>query len=200
MPRSEGTVCNSFQGSTLTVDDTELWFDRTVEEAAEEGLDERSEIPYVPVPDATEACFRVGAFRRSFLGRMVSVLGFNRTDPLGSPLPAPGRSTFPPVSDACGIELTVSVSTVMFSLAVLALGVLRDVYDPEGANLVREVCVLIGAVGRLLRFPSLLLPLLLSLPLSVTLLARSAMSSCDASADAETWRDSVVDLGKCFPA
>jgi hypothetical protein len=56
------------------------------------------------------------AFFRSFFGRMVSLLAFTRRVPAPASRPAPARSDGGP-SAACGMEDTVSVSTVMFSRA-----------------------------------------------------------------------------------
>lgn len=65
----------------------------------------------VPVPWLTLLAFAEGFFR-SFLGLIVSLLGFNRTLPLFSPRPPVDRS--PALREDCGIDWTVSVSTVMF--------------------------------------------------------------------------------------
>lgn len=59
-------------------------------------------------------------FFRSFLGRIVSLLGFSRNVPLFSPRGPPDRS--PALIADCGIDWTVSVSTVM--LRVLLSGCL----------------------------------------------------------------------------
>jgi hypothetical protein len=64
----------------------------------------------------TEAGF-LDDFFRSFLGRMVSLLFLVRKVPVASDLP-PLRSAG--AMDACGIEVTVSVVTVMPRSAVSA--------------------------------------------------------------------------------
>ena len=76
----------------------------------------------------------------SFLGRIVSLLGFNLMLPPAAPspaLPAPLiiRSVFPPPTTFCGTVVTVSVSTVMLrepSLAILFLDVLSCENDLRG--------------------------------------------------------------------
>lgn len=71
---------------------------------------------YSPVPDVTDGGLRA-VFFLSFFGRIVSVLGFARRLP---PLPGP---TAPPTA-IWGIELTVSVSTVMVEPSAAGLPLL----------------------------------------------------------------------------
>src|SRR5271154_5917798 len=79
------------------------------------------------VPPYSEGGFLV-VFFLSFLGRIVSALGFNRTLPLEFiRLDAP-RSPLMPMLD-CGTELTVSVSTVMLRTDAGALFFVRFVRD-----------------------------------------------------------------------
>jgi hypothetical protein len=75
----------------------------------------------LPVPALMDAAFRLGAFL-SFLGRIVSLLGFRRTPP--STRPEADLSWF--TIDGCATEGTVSVSTVM-----LRRGGSRDRVDME---------------------------------------------------------------------
>jgi hypothetical protein len=77
-----------------------------------------------PVPLLIEGALRVARFL-SFLGRIVSVLGFMRREPPRSGLPRVERSIVA-ICD-CGIELTVSVSTVMFRVPSEA----RDLLEPR---------------------------------------------------------------------
>lgn len=105
---------------------------------------------------------------------MVSVLGFSRRLLPFSILPDRPRSPAPPPTATCGIELTVSVSTVMFltdpSPPALLRGELRCVRDFLGRTVVVRMELLVDAGFRprlpfVFVFPFLLLPL--SLPLSV---------------------------------
>lgn len=66
-----------------------------------------------PVPEFAEGAFRTTLFF-SFFGRIVSLLGLRRKLPPVSVLRRVFRSPAPPPKASCGIELTVSVSTVMF--------------------------------------------------------------------------------------
>jgi hypothetical protein len=74
-----------------------------------DGLDGLDESGCSPTPFVTECGFRA-LFLFSFFGRMVSELGFVRRLPL-TPVPVP------PPTATWGIELTVSVSTVMLFVA-----------------------------------------------------------------------------------
>ena len=68
------------------------------------------------MPALSEGAFRA-TFFFSFFGRIVSLLGFRRRLPVLSALFDKFRSTAPPPRATWGIELTVSVSTVMFLTA-----------------------------------------------------------------------------------
>ena len=89
----------------------------------------------VPVPWFRLLAFCV-AFFLSFFGLMVSVLSFDRTVPLPSLRVPPDLSPVP-IAD-CGIEGTVSVSTVMPCLPSPC----RDFTDESGVKLF--VCVDFG--------------------------------------------------------
>lgn len=109
------------------------------------------------MPAVTGGCFRVGFFF-SFFGRIVSVLPFVRRLTLEPCTPAPGTS------GACGIEVTVSVSTVMLCndrspVLVLVTPCLMQALD---WRVVRG-----GALAAPLRRPPLMLSV--SLPLSLAL-------------------------------
>ena len=115
----------------------------------------------VPVPWLTLLVFAEGFFR-SFFGLIVSLLGFSRTLPLFSPRPPFNRS--PALIDDCGIDCTVSVSTVMFRVPSGCL----DFVDVNAGNEFFGVgveifgfCWLLLAwakEGRGLSIPSLLFP------------------------------------------
>lgn len=123
---------------------------------------------HIPVPWLMLRGFR-SAFFRSFLGRMVSVLGLSLTLPPSLRGPV-DRS--PAVRPDCGIDCTVSVSTVIFCFPS-AGRTLVDVSGKAGfvfGRLCRcDRCVgalLEGRRPRVVPAPSLLFPAL-SLPLSV---------------------------------
>jgi len=104
-------------------------------------------------------CFRVGFFF-SFFGRIVSLLGLVRKLPFVPCVPTPGASA------TCGIDVTVSVSTVMFCNDIspalpLAPPGLMDALD----------CLVVrgGTLLEPVRRPPLMLPL--SLPLSLVMAA-----------------------------
>jgi len=113
------------------------------------------------VPWLTLLAFAEGFFR-SFFGLIVSLLGFSRTLPLFSPRTPFKRS--PALIDDCGIDCTVSVSTVMFRVPSGC----RDLVDVNAGNVflgvgveVLDFCWLLlacEAEGRGLSIPSLLLP------------------------------------------
>ncbi len=109
------------------------------------------------MPAVTAGCFRVGFFF-SFFGRIVSVLAFVRRLAPDPWTPVPGTS------GACGIDVTVSVSTVMLCndkspVLLLVTPCLIHVLD----------CLLVsgGALAAPLRRESLTLSV--SLPLSPAL-------------------------------
>lgn len=110
---------------------------------------------YAPVPLWTEGALREVLFLL-VLGLMVSLLGLSRTLPPPSPRLVPERSA---LRADCGIELTVSVSTVMLRVPSVVL----DFADDSGdrAALVRAFLCR-GAVAEFsllgLALPSLLFP------------------------------------------
>jgi hypothetical protein len=61
----------------------------------------------------------------SRFGLIVSLLGLRRTLPPASVLPGP-HSPAPPPTATCGMELTVSVSTVMFGTEGSPVGLFLD--------------------------------------------------------------------------
>ena len=127
------------------------------------------------MPELKDGAFRT-TFFLSFFGRIVSLLGFKRILPLVSVRPRTLRSPAPPPRATCGIELTVSVSTVMFltdpSLAVLPL-VKGSCEDDFFDCIIGGLALLATVVGFRLSLPSsftLVSPLLLpalSFPLPV---------------------------------
>lgn len=110
----------------------------------------------------------------SFLGLMVSLLGFRRTLPPPSARPVTERS--PVLRADCGIELTVSVSTVMFRLAPSGC---RDLAEESGVKAFFEGTVLgrgalVGVWLALRPRVSLLLPSLSLSPIRVCFSADSS--------------------------
>jgi hypothetical protein len=91
-----------------------------------------------PVPLLIEGALRVVRFL-SFLGRIVSVLGFIRREPPRSGLPKVERSIVA-IWD-WGIELTVSVSTVMFRVP--------DLLEPRPGYTALMAARLLGRIAEL---------------------------------------------------
>lgn len=83
----------------------------------------------LPVPELMDGAFRFGGFL-SFLGRIVSLLGFSRRLP--SPRPEAERSWLAMVD--CATDWTVSVSTVMLRKG----GSARDRLDKEESDGLEE--------------------------------------------------------------
>ena len=126
-----------------------------------------------PLPALIDGTLRATLFL-SFLGRIVSVLAFKRRLLLVSVLTRLPRSLDPATNVACGMELTVSVSTVMFLTdpSVPLLGALvkgnwvNDLFEDTAAGL-DELAAMGGFLGSLLvsglafvaLFPALSLPL-----------------------------------------
>lgn len=111
-------------------------------------------------------------FFRSFLGRIVSVLGFSRTLPASFRRP---KERSPAVKPDCGIDCTVSVSTVIFCFPSAGRLLVEDSgYAGFTFGLLGFCVRCAGAVfdGRRPRVPSLLLPVL-SFPLSLGCLSVS---------------------------
>lgn len=125
------------------------------------------------VPLLMEAAFRLGLFL-SFRGRMVSLLGFKRMLPPSS-RPTDVLSPAPELSADCGIEATVSVSTVIFRVPPSDC---LDFADGRGVYLLLTGTVFgLGALTSLAAFllhSSLLFP---SLSLSPIFVCFSALSS-----------------------
>lgn len=138
------------------------------------------------MPVVTEGCFRVPFFF-SFFGRIVSLLGLVRRLPFEPWTPPPGATA------TCGIEVTISVSTVMLC---------RDVspafpFPTAGLTEVLDCLVVNGgaiedpAVRRL----ALMLPL--SLPLSFILAFEAKLLMIEASA-VSACEDSDMKLSSNF--
>ena len=101
----------------------------------------------LPFPEVTAGCFLAGFFF-SFLGLMVSVLGFGLSVP-------PEASDLVPVARAtCGILATVSVSTVMFCEEVSGLAL--TCFEDKALDC---RCTIGGGLELGLRDSGLLLPL-----------------------------------------
>ena len=149
--------------------------------------------------------FNDGAFRTafffsfSFFGLTVSWLGFKRRLPPVSVRLSAFRSPAPPPKATCGIELTVSVSTLMFltdpSVAVLLFVKGSWEYDRFGWTPI-GFAELAAVVDFRLSFPSstpLVSPLLwpvLSLPLPI--------SDCVSLANASSLGFSSIRSGRSF--
>lgn len=154
----------------------------------------------LPVPELIEGALRFGALR-SFLGRIVSLLGFRRRLP--SPRPEAERSWFPIV--VCATEGTVSVSTVMFrkGASVRDLTVWSDEYEgldvgPLGRCVEADWCSCILALFRALLSLPFSTGLVLALRSSVifdvvTSLIRSSSAVVDATElESTLWRVSTT--------